>query len=194
MNELHDRILDISRRYGLSHIGSCLTAVDIIDEIYQLRNPDKDEPFVLSCGHCGLALYVILEKYWGANAEQLFEKYGTHPDRNTELDIHCSTGSLGHGLPIALGMALADRTKNVYCLISDGECFEGSVWESFNVMRRYNVTNLKVYLNYNGWSAYNNVETWMIDNITMLCPSINVRRTRVEDYGFKGLFAHYVTI
>ena len=187
---LHKRITDISQKYGLIHVGSCLTAVDMIDEIYAEKK--KDERFILSCGHAGLALYVVLEKYFGVDAEKLYLKHGTHPCRDQYID--CSTGSLGMGLIIAVGMALADRKKNVYCLLSDGECFEGSVWEAANVIRKYNVDNLRLYLNYNGWSAYDKVDGWFIERIQTILPQLHVRRTRVEDYGLSGLSAHYSMI
>jgi transketolase len=192
MNCLHERIIEISKKYKLSHIGSNLTSANIIDEIYYLKK--DDEPFVLSMGHAALALYVVGEAFYGINAEESYLTQGNHPKRSKSLKIDCSSGSLGLGLPLSVGMALADRSKNVYCLISDGECFEGSVWESLNIIRKYKITNLKLYLNYNGWSAYDKVEPWMIDNIKMLMPSIKVVETSVEDYGLSGLSAHYVTL
>lgn len=192
MNELHERIAVISKKYNLSHLGSNMTSVDIIDKIYSVKK--ENEPFILSMGHAALSLYVVLEKYYDLNAERMYRSHGTHPEICQECHIDCSTGSLGHGLPIAVGMALADRSRDVYCLISDGECFEGSVWESLNIIRKYEITNLKLYLNYNGWSAYDKVESWMVDNIKMLMPSINVVETKVEDYGLMGLSAHYVTL
>ena len=192
MNTLHDRIIEISKKNKMAHLGSNLTSVNIIDEIYGIKKPD--EPFVLSSGHAGLALYVVLEKYYNFNAEYLYTKHGTHPHRNLEDKIYCSTGSLGMGMGIALGMAMADRKKNVYCLISDGECYEGLIYEAANVIHRYNVDNLKVYLNWNKYSAYNNVEDWMLFNIITIFPKIRVRRTNVEDYGLKGLSAHYIVL
>ena len=192
MNHLHDRIIEISKKHRLSHLGSCLTSVDIIDEIYQLR--EGDEPFILSCGHAGLALYVILEKYYGFDAEKLYLKHGTHPYCDAKDKIYFSTGSLGMGLGAAVGMALADRTKNVYCLISDGEAFEGIIWESANVIQKYNITNLKLYINWNRFSAYDSIPVWMLKNICTIFPFIRVRYTDVEDYGLKGLSAHYVTL
>jgi transketolase len=192
MNQLHSRIIEISKKYHLSHLGSNLTAVNIIDEIYQIRK--DDEPAVLSCGHAGLALYVILEKHYGFDAEQLYLKHGTHPHRDFGDKIYCSTGSLGMGLGIAVGMALADRIKNVYCLISDGEAFEGSIWEAANVIRRYKILNLKVYCNWNFYSAYSEVEGWMMSNLMKIMPDIDVRVDRVERYGLKGLSAHYITL
>lgn len=190
MNSLHKRIIEISKKHGLSHLGSCLTAVDIIDQIYEVRKPD--EPFVLSCGHAGLALYTVIEKYLGHDAEQLYLKHGTHPNRNIADGIYCSTGSLGWGLTIALGMAMADKNRNVYCLISDGEAWEGTIWESGNVMRRYDVQNLKVHLNWNGWAAYHHVNREFIELVKKVVPKVIIHETRVEEYGLTGQSAHYV--
>jgi len=192
MNTLHKRIIEISKEHHLAHLGSNLTSVNIIDEIYTIKK--SDEPFILSMGHAGLALYIILEKYYGFDAEYLYLKHGTHPNRDLNDKIYCSTGSLGMGLPIAVGMALSDRTKNVYCLISDGECFEGSIYEAANVMRRYRVSNLKVYLNWNGFSAYDIIPNWMIINIVKIIPALIIRCTDVKDYGLIGLSAHYTIL
>jgi transketolase len=191
MNKLHERILEISDKHHLSHRGSNLTAVDIIDEIY--RTKKEDEIFILSSGHAGLALYVVLEKYYGIDAEKLYLKHGIHPCRDVDNKIYCSTGSLGMGMGVAVGMALSDRSKNVYCLISDGECFEGSIYEAANVIRKYNVKNLKVYANWNKMSAYDIVPDWMISNMYSILPDLILRYTFVENYGLNGLSAHYVS-
>lgn len=188
----YQRIVELSKSYGLSHCGSCLTSCSIIDDIYFMKR--RDEPFILSCGHSGLALYCILEEYEGKDAEKLLLKHGVHPNRDLEDGIYCSTGSLGLGLTIALGMALADRSKNVYCLISDGEATEGSIWEVANVMHRYCVNNLKIYLNFNGFSAYSSIDPEMIARVKAIMPNIKVRVTNVEDHGLSGLSAHYVKL
>ena len=153
MNKLRKRILEISFKKKVSHLGSCLTAVNNIDEIFKTKK--KGEKFVLSSGHAAVALYCVLEKYGGRNAEKIFDHHGVHPDRCKECGIDYSTGSLGQGLPAAVGMALADRTKNVYCLISDGECAEGSIFESLRVINELNITNLLIICNSNGLGAYN---------------------------------------
>jgi glycosyltransferase involved in cell wall biosynthesis len=82
-------------------------------------------------------LYVANEKHFGLDAEKTFIRNGVHP--NMEFGIRVSTGSLGQGLPIALGMAMADRTKDIYCLISDGEASEGTIWDIllYNRMCQY---------------------------------------------------------
>jgi len=172
--DLKRRIIDISYRNKLSHLGSCLTSVDIIDDIFKIKKPN--EKFILSSGHAGLALYVVLEKYGGRNAEDIFRHHGVHPDRCSLCSLDCSTGSLGHGIGIALGMAFARPNKNVYCLMSDGECAEGSVWEALRIQNGLSLKNLKVYINWNNWSAYKQPDKftrWIVNHIDY----INVRET-----------------
>ena len=181
---LRDKVMQFSKKHGLSHLSSCLTAIDIIEEIYKTKN--SCEPFILSCGHAGVALYVVLDR-----AEFLWRKHGTHPNRDKDLD--CSTGSLGQGLPIAVGMALADRKKNVYCLISDGECDEGSIWEALRIAREQKLTNLKVYLNMNGWSAYKSIDKkYLVKRIKAFEFPVDIRETNVDEYPeLAGLKGHY---
>lgn len=179
------RILEISYKYKLSHIGSCLTALPIIEGIYEKKKPQ--EKFVLSSGHAHLAHLVIMEKYGLTNAEQALQ-YGIHCDRRAGCDV--STGSLGLGLPIAVGLAVANRRKNVYCLISDGECAEGSIWEALRLKRQLELDNLKLYLNRNGWAAYTETASyWLPQNG---CIQVH---TSVEQFPFlKGLDAHYYVL
>ena len=190
MKDLYKRLLDICYERQLHHLGSYFSALQIIDKIYS--EMDKDDIFILSNGHAVVALYVILEKYYGLDAVELHEKYGDHPKRN-ELDkLHCSTGSLGMGVTVAVGRALANPDRNVYCLLSDGECAEGSVWEALRFAYENKVTNLKLYVNANGWSAYDTVDLDYLENrIKAFHPDVNYVRTTVEHFGLKGLHAHY---
>lgn len=149
--ELKKRILQISHERSLSHIGSCLSAVDTINAIYKIKK--NDDKFVLSNGHAGIALYVVLEKN-GLIKKSNIKKLYIHPDRNLKLGIYVSSGSLGQGLPIALGMAIANKKQSVYCLISDGECAEGSIWEALRIANEKQVANLKIIVNLNGWGGY----------------------------------------
>jgi len=191
--ELTERILELSKKYGTSHISSCMTAAKLIDDIYAFKKPD--EPFVLSNGHAGLALYCALEKYEGKDADKLFLKHGVHPNRDKKDGIWCSGGSLGHGLPIALGMALADRMRNVYCLTSDGEWAEGSMWEALRIASELMVSNLTILVNANGFSAYKALDLdrleWQIAGfVKENCPRIAMFRTQNPE-GFEGIAGHY---
>ena len=187
--DLKKRIIEISYKHKLSHLGSVLTAVDIIEEIYQQKKPD--EKFCLSSGHAGLGLYVVIEKHEGVDAEKIFEHHGVHPDRCKECHLDCSTGSLGMGLPISVGMALAipDGYKNVYCLISDGECAEGSIWEALRIIHEQKIKNLKVYVNWNGWAAYKKTDL-SLTAFVLLNPFI-FRSTKPELPFLKDQDAHY---
>jgi len=188
---LQNRIIELSIKHKLSHISSCLTAVDIINEIYAQKG--ENDVFVLSSGHAALALYVVIEKYQRISAETLLEKYGVHPSFDKAAKIYCSTGSLGLGITVAVGYALSNRTKNVYCLISDGESFEGSVWESLNFAGNHKLVNLKVYANLNGYSAYDKVDQGnLIAKLVTFLPTINIRLTNVDEYpALQGLGGHY---
>ena len=190
MKELYKRLLDICYERQLHHLGSYFSALQIIDEIYSQKT--EDDIFILSNGHAVVALYVVLEKYYGLDAVELHEKYGDHPKRN-ELDkLHCSTGSLGMGVTVAVGRALANPDRDVYCLLSDGECAEGSVWEALRFAYENKVTNLKLYVNANGWAAYDAVDLdYLEKRIKAFHPDVNYVRTTVEHFGLKGLHAHY---
>jgi len=191
MNALEKRIIDISRKYNLSHIGSCLTSVNIIDGIYSVKK--KNEPFILSNGHAGLALYVVLEKYKGKDAEKLWKKHGTHPNRDLKDGIWCSTGSLGQGLPIAVGMALANRKRNVYALTSDGEMNEGSCWEALRIASEQRLENLRISVVANGYTAYGKTDVDLLDlRMQYFYPSLVIRTNLFAFPDFlQGLWGHY---
>jgi transketolase len=194
MNDLEKRVIDISYKEKIGHLSSNLNAVNIIEEIYQMKKPG--DPFILSSGHAALALYTVLEKYEGQNAEHLFHKHGVHPHRDLSSSIHCSTGSLGMGLTVATGYALADRTRDVYCLISDGECGEGSIWEALRFIYEAKLTNLKVFANVNGMIAYDMIDREYINaRLKAFLPDINIRNTTPPDWSFaKGVLTHYYVL
>jgi transketolase N-terminal domain/subunit len=190
-NNLISRILDIAYRNKLSHLGSYFSSVGIIDEIYSLMH--KEDIFILSCGHCSVALYAVLEKHYGYNADALFAECGGHPQRHEDKKIFCSTGSLGMGLTVAVGRALANPHRAVHCLISDGECAEGSVWEALKTIEEKNIKNIKVYVNVNGFAAYDSIDTkYLVDRLKIFHPSIKIVYTKVGIFPFlRGLNAHY---
>ena len=191
MSSIQEMIIEISKKLKLSHIGSCLSASSILEEIWAKKKPS--DKFILSAGHSALALYCIIEKHGGRNAEEIFHHHGVHPDRCEECGLDCSTGSLGQGLPISVGMALADRNKNVWCIISDGECAEGSIWEALRVAHEQKLTNLKIYVNANGWSAYDPVDLDYLEKRLNAFYPVEFRRTTVPEQ-FQGQKGHYMTI
>ena len=194
IDKLERRIIDISFKDKLSHIGSCLTSVGIIDKIYKVK--DKKDIFILSNGHSFLALAVVLEKYEGKDAEKLAKKHGTHPNRDLKDGVHCSSGSLGQGLPIAVGMALADRTRNVWVLLSDGECAEGSIWEALRIAAENRLENLKVFVNINGYGGNGLIEVEYLEHrLKSFYPTFTMVTDmfKYPDY-LNGLSGHYTVL
>lgn len=190
-NSLKKRILEIAHKNKLSHLGSYLSSVDIIDGIYSQMKPD--DIFILSCGHASLALYVCNEKYFGINAEDMLNKHGGHPHRDEENKIYCSTGSLGLGITVGVGRALANKKRTVHVLISDGECAEGSVWESLKTIKEQSINNIVIHVNINGYAAYMEVDQqYLVARLNAFLPEVKIHYTDVESLPFlTGLNAHY---
>ncbi len=150
----------------------------------------------MSNGHAGLALYAILEAYEGQDADKMYEENGTHPNRNLKKGIWCTTGSLGQGIAIAVGMALANRERTVYCLMSDGECNEGSVWEALRIASEQKLENLRLACVCNSYSAYEKMDIELLDTrLNMFYPTMCFR---CNIFGFpgwlQGLDGHYAKI
>ncbi|MBI4283923.1 MAG: transketolase [Chloroflexi bacterium] len=169
--ELRRRIAQMVYDGKDGHMPSAFSIVDIIEVLYRdylkydPQNPAWPERdyFILSKGHGCLALYVVLEKYGFITAQDIamFCKpggiLGEHPDCTKVPGIEASTGSLGHGLPFAVGITLGLRLRSmnnkVYVLVGDGECHEGTVWEAANVANNLQLGNLCAIVDWNGSAA-----------------------------------------
>lgn len=192
---LMKRLLELSIKNKLGHIGSCMTTLPILYEIYS-KKTNKD-CVVLSNGHAGLALYVVLEHFFGLNAQELLDKHGIHPNRDLKNKIDVSTGSLGLGITVAVGMALGNTLNKVYCVISDGECTEGSVWESLRFIDDYGVDNIEIHCNANGWSAYQSVDVNKLEKrLKSFYDKVIIHKTDVNEIikWKTPLSAHYTPI
>lgn len=178
--KVRELVIEQSWRAGVGHIGSALSVVDIVHALHNsvLRiftpdDPDRDR-FVLSKGHAALALYAVLYlKGW--MSEETINTYcrdgsllGTHPDRVLK-GVDFSSGTLGHGLSFGAGAALAARLqrsrRRVFVLLSDGECNEGSVWESVMFSAHHRLSNLTVVVDDNGQQALGYTK-----DVVNLCP------------------------
>ncbi len=164
-NKIKSRIVEAAFNAKEGHIPSALSILDIVWVLYnQVMNLDhineiENDRFVLSKGHASLAIYAVLEELNIIPSSYLdsFCNYdsplGGHPDCNKVPSIEASTGSLGHGMPIALGIALASRIKNIenriFCIIGDGECNEGTIWESALLASHHSLNNLTCIIDYN---------------------------------------------
>lgn len=191
LKNLQTRLLEQCFKYSKHHLGSSFSTLPILIEIYnRLKSEDR---VVLSNGHAASALYVVLEQYTGQDSDYLFQYMGDHPKRDCSRGVFCSTGSLGMGITIAVGMALVNPDSKIYCVISDGECAEGSVWESLRFAKRAKLENLIIFVNINGWSAYDAIDPQMLeDELRAIYPSIEIRKSDGFPFEQEGLRAHYM--
>ena len=189
---LHRRLLTLLYKNEEEHVGSCFSCIDYLDEIW--KNKNKDDIFILSNGHAAYALYVLLEKYEGVDAQKLVDKHLGHPNLDYENKIYCTTGSLGQGITVGVGAAIASPHKNIYVSISDGECAEGSVWESLRYIQEYHLNNIHVHVNLNGYACYDPIDTDYLERrLKAFLPRINIHRTTSSRFSFlRGIEAHYI--
>ena len=164
-------ILNMVMKAGEGHIASAFSFVDILSVLYfHTMNVDPEEPaweerdrFILSKGHGCSALYSVLARRGFFSPDDLNtigERdtiFGGHPDKYKVPGVEVSTGSLGHGLSIGIGMSLAAKRDkkdyNVYVLLGDGECQEGSVWEAAMFAPAYGLDNMIAIVDFNGLQA-----------------------------------------
>jgi len=164
------RILDISQQVTALHVAPAFSCLEMVDLIYHgliRRDPSRGNPgfldgFVMSKGHGCLSQYVILEDL-GVLTKTDLERYctpagqlGAHPDYGVP-GIEASTGSLGHGMGIATGMAYADKIRGddrrTFLLLSDGEFQEGSTWEAMMMAANLNLDNLIAFMDLNDFGG-----------------------------------------
>ena len=157
---------------GRGHMGSAMSIVEILRVLYDkfikfdpknLKKTNRDR-LILSKGHGCLALYSILvdKKFFPRNLLNNTSKIGSilggHPEYLKVPGVEVSTGSLGHGMPIGVGMALAAKIKKekhkIYVIVGDGETNEGSIWESALAASKHKLSNLKVFVDYNKIQSY----------------------------------------
>ncbi len=169
--KLRFKLIQMSNAAGTPHLGSALSCVDILVAAYwkfvrinpkEPAHPLRDR-FILSKGHAATALYATLAARGFFPGEWLdsFAKHGSplaeQPSPGCAPGVELATGSLGHGLPVGAGMALAGRIQNqnyrTYVLMSDGECNEGTVWEAALFIPANKLGNLTVIIDYNKWQA-----------------------------------------
>ena len=164
-------VVEMSHKARVPHLGSSLSCVDILVAAYagtllldpaRPDAPDRDR-FILSKGHAAMALYAMLA-HRGFFPKEVLDtlnadggKLAEHPSPGCVPGVEWATGSLGHGLSVALGMALAQRLRGrksrFYVLMSDGECEEGSVWEAALFAPQHGLDNIVAMVDYNKWQA-----------------------------------------
>ena len=157
-NYLSKEIVKTSYLNKEGHIASALSILDVVYYLFENKISSNDK-FILSKGHGCLALYAcLMEKGYITRSDfysftQFDSKLGGHPSSSKLPTVCLSTGSLGHGPPVAAGLALAKKIKGetgfVYCLIGDGEANEGTIWETALLASTYNLNNLILIMDNN---------------------------------------------
>jgi transketolase len=175
-NKIIKRIVDLNYKSKEGHIPSSLSIIDLLYVLYD-KIIKKNDYFILSKGHASLGLYTILE-HFNLLEEDLDDfcsfnsKLGGHPS-NKIKNVVASTGSLGHGLPIGVGLAMSEKIKNtdnnVYVIIGDGESNEGTIWESALLASNYGLNNLYCIMDYN----HSNDRSLKLDDIIDKFKSFN---------------------
>ena len=174
---IKQKILEIVHKANSSHLGSCLSVVDILTVIYSeivdkeaIKKRDENRDVVImSKGHAAAAYYSVLNKYGFISNEDLENylenetKLGGHIHHLENDFVELSTGSLGHGLPYGIGIALAQkslmRSGKTFVIISDGECDEGTTWESALLANQFKLDNLIVIIDRNMIQSLDSTES-----------------------------------
>lgn len=201
----------INRTQG-SHIGSMFSCLDILVYLYynfmnistkSLNNENRDI-FIMSKGHASLAVYTILfdlEIISKAEYESYYSNgsYLTGHMNHKVKGVEFSTGSLGHGLAVAFGIALERKSKKVnaktICLLGDGECNEGSVWESLLTITKYDLPNLFIVIDANKIQGYDFTKEIVTEKILQnTLKGLGLNYIEVDGHDFEDLQRYFETI
>ena len=170
-----------------AHLGGSFSMIEILISIYEYMS--KKDKFVLSKSHASFPLCILLRE------KGLKPKMTTHLEIDKKNGINCTTGSLGHGLPMSTGMAFAKKKLNVkgniYVLISDGECQEGTTWESFLIASKHKLDNLIVLIDYNKIQALSRLDDALpLKNLKKKIEAFNWKCINVKDgHSFNSIFS-----
>ena len=185
LREIKKDIVRMAHYSHASHIGSALSVVDLLYVIYtrvvnisknNVDEIDRDK-VILSKGHASIALYAVLAELGLIDKNKLNHYYidggdlPGHLDKDSVIGIDCSAGSLGHGLPIGIGMALSNPGKKVIVLMGDGETEEGSVWESIIFLGKHPLPNLTVIVDSNNLQGFDVVDK--VAEYSKLCNTLD---------------------
>ena len=210
--EVKKNILEMALAAGASsaHFGGALSIVEIISILFahQMKidkknvNWEKRDRFILSKGHACLAYYAALCEIGYISKDELktFEKNDTnllgHPVRNIKLGIDFSNGSLGMGLSLGIGVALSSKKRklnfNVYVILGDGECNEGSVWEAAMAAPNFKLDNLYVIIDKNNFQQTgSNKEIMSVENLKDKWSSFGWHAIELDGHNIEDLFEFF---
>jgi len=189
--DIRKDVLELSLKYKDGHIAPAFSVIEILTVLYnEILN--KDDKIILSKGHGCLSLYASLMD------KGLNPKISGHPDVDVKQGIHCTTGSLGHGLPIGVGMAFARKFKkekgHIFVIMGDGECQEGTIWESLNLARKYRLDNLTIIIDYNKLQALTTIKEVMSEtNLRAKFEAFGCQVMEINGHNFNELLDNLST-
>jgi len=165
--------------HGEAHLGGSFSMIEALIALYE-EVLDPSDKFILSKAHASFPLCLLLRE------KGLSPQLKTHLEIDPENGIHATTGSLGHGLPIGTGMALARKLRGIegriVVMISDGECQEGTTWESLLIGAHHRLDNLLVLVDYNKIQALSRLkDALLLDNLMEKFRAFNWSCDEVED-------------
>ena len=169
-----------------AHLGGSFSIIEVLLILYEKIIKQKDK-FILSKAHASFPLCLILRE------KGLKTKITTHLEIDEKNGVYCTTGSLGHGLPIATGMAFArkkiKKKGKIYVMISDGECQEGTTWESLLIASKHKLNNLIIIVDYNKIQALSKLDDALpLKNLEKKFEAFNCNCINVKDgHSFKQL-------
>jgi transketolase len=173
---------------GEAHLGGSFSIIETLISIFDVIIK-KNDKFILSKSHASFPLCLLLKQ------KGLNPKLTTHLEIDIDNGIFCTTGSLGHGLPIATGMAFARKIRNVkgriFVMISDGECQEGTTWESLLIALKHRLDNLTIVVDYNKIQALSTLEDALpLDNLLKKFKSFNFNCVDVKNgHSFRSIIS-----
>ena len=202
--------LEMTNRGGTSHIGSIFSMADVVAVLYadvlhydpkNPKLPERDR-VLLSKGHAGAGIYAALAESGFFPVEELLNhcQNGSHLSGHVSHKgvpgVEASTGSLGQGMPMAMGMALAakldQKAHRVFCIVGDGECDEGAVWESALIAAQYQLDNFIVTIDFNKFQSLAPVdETIRLEPLDQKWASFGWHVIRVDGHDHEALHAAY---
>jgi len=183
--EIRKKFIDLLMKEKEGHPGGSLSEIEILIALFNIIMK-KEDKFILSKGHSCYPLYLLLQEK-GFNP-----KIKPHPDIDLENGIYCTSGSLGHGFPMALGMALARKLKGkqgkIFVLIGDGECQEGTTWESALIASHHNLNNLVVIVDNNKLQALDKINNIIsLGNLKEKFQSFSFHVEEINGHSFSEL-------
>jgi transketolase len=205
--QLRREIIEALYASGGGHYGGSLSVLDLILTLYRRilrvlpshpQHPDRDR-FILSKGHSSIALYAVLRRLgFFTHPLSSYGQFGSplegHPDMCALAGIDFSTGSLGQGLSVGLGMALALRESDAHCWVAlgDGECQEGQVWEAAMLAARYRVSHLHAIIDANqfqewGWSQSDGISSQPLEDLSLKWSAFGWRVFETDGHDYEAM-------